>query len=29
VHSQTFIRMFKKITGSTPGIYRKEKNGTE
>jgi AraC-like DNA-binding protein len=27
VHSQTFIKMFKKITGSTPGLYRKEKTG--
>lgn len=28
VHSQTFIKMFKKITGLTPGSYRKEKTGT-
>ncbi|PYI52157.1 helix-turn-helix domain-containing protein [Paenibacillus flagellatus] len=27
VHSQTFIKMFKKITGFTPGTYRKEKAG--
>lgn len=28
VHSQTFIKMFKKITGFTPGTYRKERTGT-
>ncbi|WP_176706089.1 helix-turn-helix domain-containing protein [Paenibacillus hemerocallicola] len=28
MHSQTFIKMFKKITGFTPGSYRKERTGT-
>lgn len=28
MHSQTFIKMFKKITGYTPGSYRKERTGT-
>ncbi|MEF3312912.1 helix-turn-helix domain-containing protein [Paenibacillus sp. GYB004] len=27
VHSQTFIKIFKKCTGYTPGAYRKEKTG--
>lgn len=28
VHSKTFIQVFKKITGATPGTYRKERTGS-